>query len=50
MKLMYGRRYKKDLSDTIGVLSEQKRMGQPLSYQQIDCAVRNSTAMDKGGC
>ena len=41
MKLMSGRRYKKDLSDIIGILSEQKRMGEPLNYQQIDCAVRN---------
>lgn len=41
MKLMSGRRYKKDLSDIIGILSEQKRMGESLSYQQIDCAVRN---------
>lgn len=41
MKLMSGRRYKKDLSDVIGILSEQERMGEPLSYQQIDCAVKN---------
>ena len=41
MKLMSGRRYKKDLSDIIGILSEQERMGESLSYQQIDCAVRN---------
>ena len=41
MKLMSGRRYKKDLSDIIGILSEQKRMGEPLNYQQIDYAVRN---------
>ena len=41
MKLMSGRRYKKDLSDIIGILSEQKRMGESLSYQQIDCAVKN---------
>ncbi len=41
MKLMSGRRYKKDLSDTNGILIEQKRMGEPLSYQQIDCAVKN---------
>lgn len=41
MKLMSGRRYKKDLSDIIGILSEQERMGEPLSYRQIDCAVRN---------
>ena len=41
MKLMSGRRYKKDLSDIVGILSEQERMGEPLSYQQIDCAVNN---------
>ncbi len=41
MKLMSGRRYKKDLSDIIGILSEQERMGESLSYQQIDQAVRN---------
>ena len=41
MKLISGRRYKKDLSDIIGILSEQERMGEPLSYQQIDCAVKN---------
>lgn len=41
MKLMSGRRYKQDLSDIIGILSEQERMGEPLSYQKIDCAVRN---------
>ena len=41
MKLMSRRRYKKDLSDIIGILSEQERMGESLSYQQIDCAVRN---------
>ena len=41
MKLMSGRRYKKDLSDIVGILSEQERMGEPFSYQQIDCAVRN---------
>lgn len=41
MKLMSGRRYKKDLSDIIGILSEQEGMGEPLTYQQIDCAVKN---------
>lgn len=41
MKLMSGRRYKKDLSDIIGILSEQERMGEPLSYQQVNCAVKN---------
>lgn len=41
MKLMSGRRYKKDLSDIIGILSEQERIGEPLRYQQIDGAVKN---------
>ena len=41
MKLMSGRRYKKDLSDIIGILSEQERRGKSLNYQQIDCAVKN---------
>ncbi len=41
MKLMSGRRYKKDLSDIIGILGEQEGMGESLSYQQIDCAVKN---------
>lgn len=41
MKLMSGRRYKKDLSDIVGILSEQAKMGEPLCYQQIDCAVKN---------
>lgn len=41
MKLMSGRRYKKDLSDIIGILSEQERRGESLNYQKIDCAVKN---------
>ena len=41
MKLMSGRRYKKDLSDIVGILSEQEKMGEPLNYQQIDHAVSN---------
>lgn len=41
MKLMSGRRYKKDLSDIIGILSEQEKIGEPLCYQQIDGAVKN---------
>ena len=41
MKLMSGRRYKKDLSDIVGILSEQEKMGEILSYQKIDCAVKN---------
>lgn len=30
MKLMSGRRYKKDLSDIVGILNEQKRIEKPL--------------------
>ena len=41
MKLMSGRRYKDELSVITGILSEQEGKGEPLSYQQIDCAVRN---------
>ncbi len=41
MKLMSGRRYKKDLSDIIGILYEQKKMGKPLGYAQIDRAVKD---------
>ena len=39
MKLISGRIYKKDLSDIVGVLGEQKRMGKPLNYEQIVSAV-----------
>lgn len=41
MKLMSGRKYKKDLSDIAGILYEQKAMGKPLSYEMIDNAVCN---------
>lgn len=41
MKLMSGRRYKKDLSDIVGILNEQKRIGEPLDYYKIDRAVRD---------
>lgn len=41
MKLMSGRRYKKDLSDIVGILNEQRRMGKPLDYNKIDRAVKD---------
>ena len=41
MKLMSGRRYKKDLSDIVGILNEQKRIGKPLDYNKIDRAVKD---------
>lgn len=39
MKLVSGRRYKKDLSDVVGILYEQDRAGNPLSYEQINKAI-----------
>ena len=40
MKLMAGRRYKNDISDIVGILAEHKRVGKPLSFEQIDKAVK----------
>jgi len=40
MKLVSGRRYKKDLSDVVGILYEQQRAGNPLNAQMIDTAVK----------
>lgn len=39
MKLMAYRQYKHDISDIVGILSEQERQGEPLSFSQIDKAV-----------
>lgn len=39
MKLIAGRKYKKDLSDIVGILNEQKKQGAPLSYEMINKAV-----------
>ena len=41
MKLRAGRRYKNDLSDIIGILSEHQARGIPISFEQIDKAVDN---------
>ena len=41
MKLVSGRRYKKDLSDIAGILYEQQKAGKPLSYEMIDRAICN---------
>lgn len=41
MKLMSGRKYKKDLSDIAGILYEQERAGNPLNFEMIDKAVCN---------
>ena len=39
MKLVSGRMYKKDMSDIIGILQEQKENGKPLNYEMIDSAM-----------
>ena len=39
MKLVSGRKYKKDLSDIAGILYEQQVAGKPLTYERIDKAV-----------
>ena len=39
MKLVSGRRYKKDLSDIIGIFYEQEKKKEPLDYEKINCAV-----------
>lgn len=40
MKLRSGRQYKNDLSDVIGILAEQERRGDPLTFERIDSAVK----------
>ena len=39
MKLVSGRKYKKDLSDVAGIIYEQQLAGAPLTYEMIDRAV-----------
>jgi hypothetical protein len=39
MKIKSGRRYKNDLSDIVGIISEHSTRGKPLTYEQIDKAV-----------
>lgn len=39
MKLVAGRRYKKDLSDIVGILNEQQKCGNPITYTMIDKAM-----------
>ncbi len=40
MKLASSRQYKKDLSDVAGIINEQKALGEPLSFEKIDRAVK----------
>lgn len=39
MKLCSGRKYKKDLSDIIGILAEHEKRGEPITMDRIDKAV-----------
>ena len=39
MKLCSGRKYKKDLSDIIGILAEHEERGEPITLEKIDKAV-----------
>ena len=39
MKLVAGREYKKDCSDIVGILREQKANGKPLAFEDINRAV-----------
>ena len=41
MKLMAYRQYKHDISDIVGILREQQKNGDPLTFAQIDTAVKN---------
>lgn len=41
MKLMAYRQYKHDISDIVGILREQQRIGAPLTFEQIDKAVKD---------
>lgn len=41
MKLMAYRQYKHDISDIVGILAEQQKSSDPLSFERIDMAVKN---------
>ena len=41
MKLKSGRKYKYDRSDVIGILLEQKNLGNPITFEKIKNAVSN---------
>lgn len=41
MKLMSGRQYKNDISDVVGILYEEKKRNNPLSFEKIKMAVEN---------
>lgn len=41
MKLRSGRKYKNDLSDIVGILAEHEKMGQAITWEKVDLAMRN---------
>ena len=41
MKLRSGRKYKNDLSDIMGILAAHEEAGNPITWEQVDRAVRN---------
>lgn len=41
MKLMAYRQYKHDISDIVGILRDQQKAGDPLTFERIDTAVKN---------
>lgn len=41
MKLMAYRQYKHDISDIVGILRDQQKADDPLTFERIDAAVRN---------
>ena len=41
MKLKAFPKYKHDISDIVGIMREHERMGKPLTFEQIDTAVKN---------
>lgn len=41
MKLMAYRQYKHDISDIVGILRDQQKTGDPLTFERIDTAVKD---------
>ena len=41
MKLRSARQYKNDLSDIVGILNEHQKRGEPITFEQVDIAVKN---------
>lgn len=41
MKLVSGRKYKKDMSDIIGIIMEERKRGNEITYEQVDRAMQD---------